>query len=534
MTDSSSTDKGSPDARGAVGGASGGASSGLPGSSGEGKSVGAKSLRQPPTINLKATGSSIVEPASPVQPSPPPGQVSGVDVSARTAGTASPAQGGAAGGQTEPAKMQTASAATGGFARKQDAPGPGGGSSGDGNAGARIDGASAASPPGRAGLGFAGGLLAAMIGGAAGVAGAWAVSVIHPGSIATIQQDGSLEQRISAVEQDLSVRMTTLAPKAEVETLAEKVAALNGQVTTLASEARDLAARAAAAPSPAAEPGQADNTVAADASLRTQLAALGERLTAAEQAAQRAGALANEVGGQVKALDGVVRNIDLSAAQGAARTAGEAVRRIDGLDGRIAELGRSIAAKNTDPRVSDLARAIAATDVLAAIRSGRAFRQETAAVAAAGGDARAAPLLSAGAGGVATLSQLQHDFAGVRDRLAAMQHQNEGVLDRLTASASRLVRVRPVDREGKPVAAAEGTVERVGDLLAAGDLVGAAVAWGALPQDMRNLAPEFGAALAARVNAEQAARGALDAALASVARHGADAGAVQPAQGRGQ
>jgi len=39
-----------------------------------------------------------------------------------------------------------------------------------------------------------------------------------------------------------------------------------------------------------------------------------------------------------------------------------------------------------------------------------------------------------------------------------------------------------------------------------------------LPQALRAAAPDFGAALTARVAAERAARGALDAALAALAR----------------
>ncbi len=364
-----------------------------------------------------------------------------------------------------------------------------------------------------------------MIGAAAGVAGAWVVSVIHPGSIATIQQDGSIEQRISAVEQELSVRMAAMAPKTDVAALADRLTALNQQLAALGertgADIRALAARPAGPGDAQAANGAADNTA-----LTAQIAALENRLAAAEQAAREANTKLDDVSGQVRGLDEAVQKRDPAAAQAAAqnatRLAEQADGRVSGLDARLNDLARQVADGGEDPRVKALVQAVAAADALAAIRNGRPLPRDVANLAAAGGQGAATPLMGVEAGGVATTARLQHDFAAVRDRLAALQHQNEGVLDRLTASASRLVRVRPIDQEGRPIAAAEGSVDRVSDLLAAGDLAGAEAAWRALPQPLRDAAPEFGAALTARVAAEGAARGALDAALAALARPGAD------------
>lgn len=390
-------------------------------------------------------------------------------------------------------------------------------------------------------------MLAAVIGAAAGVAGAWAVSVIRPGSIATIQQDGSIEQRISAVEQELSVRMAALAPKTEVAALADRLTALNQQLATLGdrtgAEIREIRALAARPADPGAAgaqtAGSAEGNAAGDAALKSQIAALESRLGGVEQAAREAGALASAVSGQIRTLDEAVRKVDpaaaQTAAQGAARLAEEAGGRISGLDARLNDLTRQIAGAGNDQRIAALAQAVAAADTLAAIRNGRPLPRASASLAAAGGGNNVAALMHAETGGVASVARLQHEFAAVRDRLAALQHQNEGVLDRLTASASRLVRVRPIDQEGRPVAAAEGSLDRVSDLLAAGNLAGADVAWRALPQALRDAAPDFGAALAARVNAEQAARGALDAALATLAQPGqTKPGQADPArQGQG-
>ncbi len=384
-------------------------------------------------------------------------------------------------------------------------------------------------------------MLAAVIGAAAGVAGAWAVSVIRPGSIATIQQDGSIEQRISAVEQELSVRIAAMAPKTDVAALAERLTALNQQLAALSdrtgAEIRALAARP---PNPGSSGAQVENDATGAAALKSQIAALESRLGGVEQAAREANALAGAVSGQIRTLDEAVRKVDPAAAQmaaqQAARLAEQAGARIGSIDARLNDLTRQVAGEANDQRIAALAQAVAAADALTAIRNGRPLPRATASLAgaslaAAGGGSSATPLMSVETGGVATLARLQHDFAAVRDRLAALQHQNEGVLDRLTASASRLVRVRPIDQEGRPVADAEGSVDRVSDMLAAGNLTGAETAWRALPQALRDAAPDFGAALSARVNAERAARGALDAALATLAQQDA-AKPAQPGPGR--
>lgn len=328
--------------------------------------------------------------------------------------------------------------------------------------------------------------------------------------------------------------MAALAPKTEVAALADRLTALSSQVKTFGDSARAdisaLAARVASTPqsgtpqSGGAQPsGQPSvNETETDAALQAQVAALDGRIDGIAQAAQEARALAGAAGDQVKTLDTAVRAIDPAQIEAAARSAGQAVSQANELEAKLGALARQVAAGSNDPRVTALIQAVAATDALTAIRNGRPLSRETASLAA-GGDAGLKQ------GGYATLAKLQYEFSTARDRLAALQHQNEGVLDRLGASASRLVRVRPVDAEGQPIAAAEGSVDRVSDLLAAGDLAGAETAWRALPQTLRDAAPAFGAALTARVNAERAARSAINAALASMAGSSPAAAPAVPA-----
>ncbi|MFC0284340.1 hypothetical protein ACFFJB_12155 [Camelimonas abortus] len=394
---------------------------------------------------------------------------------------------------------------------------------------------SGSAPPsgGGGGSGLVGGLLAAVIGAAAGVAGAWLVFVVSPPGIATIQDDGALEQRFSALEQQLAANVNALAPRAEVVALGERVAALDRRLNAVAAEAKQLASQAAPAAAPPAPPdGAGAQQVAA------RLAVLADELAALRKAEQETAAVAGDARQKIDALAATVRDVDPQRAASAEQAAAKAeqaaaglARRVDDVDARLAALGQRLDARGGDALMQDLARALAAAEARAAIVAGRPFSPDVARLAA-GGDAALAAPLERGAAGVAPLARLQRDFAALAGRLSVLQHRDESVLDRLGASAARLVRVRPVDADGAPVTAQEGTVERVSDLLERGDLAGALQAWRALPQPLQTESEAFGAALAARTQAEAAARAALDQALAAIARQTAPAGS--DTQGRRQ
>jgi hypothetical protein len=218
-----------------------------------------------------------------------------------------------------------------------------------------------------------------------------------------------------------------------------------------------------------------------------------------------------ELGQQLQQLQSAVSTLDA----GAGKTASEALARVDALGRRIS----SVEGRPNDPRVPALARATVARDLIGAIEQGRPYGAELAALGQAGPADPAvnmAALETSAATGVATTDELRRSFAGISDKLSAAAVRNNGFMERLAASAARIVRIQPVDSQGHPVDAPAGSVARLEAALAQGDLAAALAAWQALPEAARQLSSAFGAQLAARVGAEQAARAVLAASIASL------------------
>lgn len=265
----------------------------------------------------------------------------------------------------------------------------------------------------------------------------------------------------------------------------------------------------------------------------TSQAALNDAATNAKQALDQAGGLVAE-------LNAVKQT--LSDMQGSAPAAGAPLD-TSALDARIAALEQQLDASKQqvaqadgaaagatarldalEAKVNDtsgqtnMALAMAATGLKAAVDRGEPYTAELdtyIAVAPAAGDSEA--LRAGAAKGVPTVAALVGQFGEVAPKIMASTRTvdpSAGVLDRLWASASSLVEARPVGMvEGEGVDAVSARIEAH---LNAGDLSAAIAEWDKLPADAKNASMEFGNAMKARQKASEVVAKALSDALSGI------------------
>jgi hypothetical protein len=176
--------------------------------------------------------------------------------------------------------------------------------------------------------------------------------------------------------------------------------------------------------------------------------------------------------------------------------------------GNDADLARRL--QEAEAKINDkgpeqqVARAVAAAALKAAIDRGGSFETELWTFAGvAGDDPAVADLEKYGAAGVPSRGQLQRDFPQVADAMleaAAQPDENQGLAGRLLSSAISIVKVRRVgDVQGD---SPEAAVARMEEGLRNGDLAASAREWDSLPEPAKAASREFKQRLDARIQVE--------------------------------
>ena len=169
-------------------------------------------------------------------------------------------------------------------------------------------------------------------------------------------------------------------------------------------------------------------------------------------------------------------------------------------------------------RAQAAALVVVAQSIVGAIENGRDYRAEIEALGALKAPAALVEALLPSVNGAPGLPALVAGFAKVESALKAPPAVAEGVslLDRITASASALVRVRPVSEPvGDSAADSAARMERA---LARGDSAAALAQWERLPESAKAASADWANAVRARTTAQQAARALLSDAMTRLAR----------------
>jgi hypothetical protein len=411
-----------------------------------------------------------------------------------------------------------------------------------------------ANPPARRGVGAAGLIAAALVGGVVGLGGALAVThygiiplpaptaadgtadlaarvdalsaavssapASDPDAAAALREAVSaLSQRVDALaaaavppatEQALSDRLSAIEEKvaatipgggsADATALAASVTALGDRLDGLAGEVATLAA---APPAAAGDP--------------AALSALGDRVGALDRAlGERIAAVDTALGAQVTALDDRLDQ-RLDALEQSLGTVGEQLTALEAAREQAAALVAALgdrlgAVEAVDP--AEAARAPAAVAFATqrlgvALAEGRPYAAEITALSPRLPESEDVKTLAATAeAGVPTRAALAAMLALEKPAILAAGAPapapagEAGPLDALLSGAQSLVSIRPTGPEsGDPVATG---VEAVTSALAAGDLAAADAAWTALPEAARAAGAGFGAGLSQRIAAEAA------------------------------
>lgn len=291
--------------------------------------------------------------------------------------------------------------------------------------------------------------------------------------------------------------------------------------------------------------GEAQN--AAIEAQKAAVAALQSRLESAEDLAQRALRAAEAAGAAASAAQAAAEAATKAHPTTEAAGAGPGAAlspsdQLAALEGRIDELGDEMkalrgrlespknesraapeAAPAKTPKTAVTAEGPAALVVVAyalqrEFEAGRPYAVETKALTRLGADPAALAALSPFAEkGAPTAAQLKADFAPAAKRIRALENGDSGDLaQHLMKGASKLVRVRPSGAPSGEVQSVDEKVAHIDAALAHGDLAQANALFAALPENARNEAKDFGAALQARIEAGQAADNLLHGAIAAL------------------
>jgi hypothetical protein len=238
--------------------------------------------------------------------------------------------------------------------------------------------------------------------------------------------------------------------------------------------------------------------------LRSQPASLDTELASRIQALESSVAQ-NSGGPTEESLNAIQQQLADTKAAAATQTA-ELSRRLEAAEAQINDRGPE----------QQVARAVAAAGLKAAIDRGGSFEAELQAYTnIAGDDPAIAELKTFSADGAPSREQLQSEFPAVADTIiqaSVPADPDQGIASRLLSSAMSVVKVRRVgDVEGDT---AEAIVSRIEDRLRNGDLPAAAQQWDTLPEAAKSASTEFKRKLDARVQVENLVSGTLSRALA--------------------
>ncbi|MDK1490845.1 hypothetical protein QN219_12310 [Sinorhizobium sp. 7-81] len=251
--------------------------------------------------------------------------------------------------------------------------------------------------------------------------------------------------------------------------------------------------------------------IASQSAPAADIGPLESRLAALEQAAKQPGADGASAP-QITALEAEVANLTKEVAtlkasladaeQSAAAAKAELAGRIDQAEQKLNEPANDI----------QMAKAVAVTALKTAIDRGGPFLAELDALRSiAPDDVTVKDLTEDAATGVATRTDLRAAFPQTADAMLDALNQpdpNAGIFARLVSSAMSGIRIRPVGSvEGDTP---EAVIARIEDKLNNGDLKGASLEWGALPEPAKSTGADFKAKLDQRLRVEAT----IDAAVA--------------------
>ena len=417
-----------------------------------------KSARKPATIELESSPAAETKPTSKTVPQPEPVGFE-PDINAKHAETSATSDGFAPHDDAQPA-VTAPSAQSQSFGREQS------------SGAAREDKVVPVSRQvsndmfGRLGAGLIGGVIALL--GAAALQ--WSGILPSPSTdISALERQIAELRNTPATGQALD-EGAQVALNGAVENAKQAV----GQMTSLADEIGSIKQTIADIQKNAAAGAGADTSA-----IDERIAALETRLNASQQTAEHA--------------DG--------AASGA-------TERLNALEAKV----------NDASGQTNMALAMAATGLKAAIERGAPFAAELETYAAVAADPGAIDGLRASAAkGVPTVSMLASQFGDVAPKIVATARNvdpNAGVLDRLWASAEGLVEARPVGMvEGEGVDAITARIEAH---LNAGDLPVAIAEWEKLPENAKAVSMDFANTMKARQAAGELVSKALSDALTGI------------------
>jgi len=238
--------------------------------------------------------------------------------------------------------------------------------------------------------------------------------------------------------------------------------------------------------------------------LRSQPASPDTELASRVQALESSVAQ-NSGGPTEESLNALQQQLADTKAAAATQTA-ELSRRLEAAEAQINDRGPE----------QQVARAVAAAGLKAAIDRGGSFEAELQAYTnIAGDDPAIAELKTFAADGAPSREQLQSEFPAVADAIiqaSVPADPDQGIAARLLSSAMSVVKVRRVgDVEGETV---DAIVSRIEDRLRSGDLQAAAQQWDTLPDAAKSASTDFKRKLDARVQVENLVSGTLSRALA--------------------
>jgi hypothetical protein len=298
-----------------------------------------------------------------------------------------------------------------------------------------------------------------------------------------------VEERLAAVPQPslgpIETRMSRL--EADNKALADRLSATQALAERSAKDVQEIMKR-----SPAAQPGAADS--AASASV---LADLATRLGVIEKQAQERAQAAGNVQERVTAIQ--------EQTQAAANARQALERRVADQDQRLAALAKQLTERGPDAMAASL-RVTLADRLADALHDGAPLGQILAMLRRLEVKPDTLrPLEAYAQSGPPTATALTQEFRPLGQRMIGESRPSSADWgERVWRMLDKVVTVRAVgDPQSTDVASLVGRIE---DALARDAVDEAAAAWDALPERVRAVAPEWGAKLKARAEAEGAAR----------------------------
>jgi len=240
---------------------------------------------------------------------------------------------------------------------------------------------------------------------------------------------------------------------------------------------------------------------AASGSSEQALAGLTDKITAVETAQTAQQTALQDIDSKISDLGSKITADEASQDQA-----------IKSIEDRLSAIEKTLDAPRQDVQV---ARALAAASLKAAIDRGGSFMAELEAFASVDGNSETLDQLrTLAASGVPSRATLLTRFPAVANAMidaGSGSDESGGVIDRLLSSATSLVKVRPVGEvTGDSV---EAIVARMETRLKNGDLQGAVDEWNTLPEAAKTASQAYVKDLQARIEAEKLVSGALTSAL---------------------